>query len=81
MSVNASATATTLCRIPIIGVGRSTPGDDAAFRARARASLEAHGGVDPQAFEALSSLLQFVKGDYQDPQTFAKLRTDATMSA
>jgi glucose-6-phosphate 1-dehydrogenase len=60
-------------RIPIIGVGRSTADVD-GLRARARASLEANGGVDPQAFETLSSLLRFVKGDYEDPQTFTSLR-------
>src|SRR3954466_13687324 len=59
--------------VPIIGVGRSASDAD-ALRARARASLEAHGGVDPQAFETLSSLLQYVKGDYADPATFAALR-------
>ena len=61
-------------RIPIIGVGRSTSDVD-GLRARARASLEANGGIDPKAFETLSSLLQFVKGDYQDPQTFTRLRS------
>ena len=61
-------------RIPIVGVGRSTADVD-GLRARARASLEANGGVDPAAFETLSSLLRFVKGDYQDPQTFASLRS------
>ncbi len=59
--------------VPIIGVGRSAADAD-ALRARARASLEAHGGVDAQAFETLSSLLQYVKGDYGDPATFAALR-------
>ncbi len=60
-------------RLPIIGVGRSASGVD-ALRARARESLEAHGGVDPQAFEMLSSLLQYVRGNYEDAQTFTALR-------
>jgi glucose-6-phosphate 1-dehydrogenase len=59
--------------VPIIGVGRSAS-DASALRGRARASLEAHGGVDPQAFETLSSLLQYVKGDYAEPATFTALR-------
>ena len=60
--------------IPIVGVGRSATSVD-ALRARARESLDAHGGVDPHAFEVLSSLLQYVKGDYADPQTFTALRS------
>jgi glucose-6-phosphate 1-dehydrogenase len=66
--------------VPIIGVGRSAEGVD-ALRARAKASLVAHGGLDPAAFDILSSRLQYVKGDYEDPQTFVTLRStlgDAT---
>ena len=58
---------------PIIGFGRSVAGLD-ALRARARASLAAHGGVDEKAFALLSSRLQFVNGDYNDPATFEQLR-------
>ncbi len=59
---------------PIIGVGRSAADAD-SLRARARASLEANGGVDPDAFHRLSSLLRYVRGDYDDATTFAALRT------
>lgn len=62
--------------IPIIGVGRSAVGVD-ALRERARRSLEEHagpGGLDPAAFDKLSSLLQYVRGDYADEQTFTALR-------
>ena len=58
---------------PIIGVGR-TAVDDNALRERARQSLEANGGVDPDAFRKLASLLHHVRGDYADPATFAALR-------
>ena len=58
---------------PIIGIARSVLTLD-DLRARARASLEAHGGVDPDAFAKLASRLQFVNGDYNDPATFQKLR-------
>jgi len=58
---------------PIIGVGRSAVDDD-ALRERARQSLEANGGVDPEAFRVLASLLHHVRGDYADAQTFAALR-------
>jgi glucose-6-phosphate 1-dehydrogenase len=58
---------------PIIGVARSASDLD-ALRQRARASLEAHGGVDPQAFATLSARLQYVNGDYNDPSTYERLR-------
>jgi glucose-6-phosphate 1-dehydrogenase len=58
---------------PIVGVARSAESLD-ALRARAHASLEAHGGVDPQAFAKLSERLRYVNGDYQDPVTYQRLR-------
>lgn len=61
-------------RIPIIGVARAPGMTLDAFRARARASLEHHGPVDEQAFAALAAQLEFVNGDYQDRETFARLR-------
>jgi len=43
--------------------------------ARARESIETHGGgVDPDAFPRLSELLRYVAGDYKDPATFQALR-------
>ena len=59
--------------MPIIGVGRSAIGVD-ALRARARESLETHGGVDRRAFAILSARLQYVSGDYREPGTFRLLR-------
>jgi glucose-6-phosphate 1-dehydrogenase len=41
--------------VPVIGVARSAKNVD-ELRARARASLEQHGGLDPAAFAKLSSL-------------------------
>jgi glucose-6-phosphate 1-dehydrogenase len=61
--------------VPVIGVARSDWNID-QLRARARDSLEKHGGVDPAAFERLSSLLRYVDGDYADPGTFQKLRKE-----
>ncbi|MGH8149617.1 MAG: glucose-6-phosphate dehydrogenase [Steroidobacteraceae bacterium] len=55
--------------VPVIGVARSAP-DLAALRARAHASLEAHGGVDAAAWEKLSSLLRYVRGDHSEPATY-----------
>jgi glucose-6-phosphate 1-dehydrogenase len=60
--------------MPVIGVGRSKWTLD-QFKARAKDSLQHHGGLDPAAFAKLSSLLNYVDGDYGDPTTFANLRT------
>jgi glucose-6-phosphate 1-dehydrogenase len=60
---------------PIVGVAKSGWGLE-QLRARARESLEKHGGLDPAAFERLSSLLHYVDGDYKDPETFRKMRTE-----
>jgi glucose-6-phosphate 1-dehydrogenase len=60
--------------MPIIGVAKSAISLN-ALRARAHESLEQHGGVDPRAFAALVKHLQYVNGDYHDPETFQQLRT------
>jgi glucose-6-phosphate 1-dehydrogenase len=62
-------------KVPVIGVARSAP-DLAALKARARSSLEAHGGIDPAAFEKLSGLLRYVRGDDSDPATYQALRKE-----
>jgi glucose-6-phosphate 1-dehydrogenase len=59
--------------VPVIGVGRSAWTAD-QLRARARASLEQHGGVDAEAFEKLSGLLRYVSVNYTDPTGFQVLR-------
>ena len=51
--------------LPIIGVARSARNVD-ELRARARESLEEHGGVDAAAFAKLSARLQYIGGDYGD---------------
>ena len=61
--------------IPVVGVAKSGWNLE-QFRARARGSLEKHGGVDPGAFEKMCRLLRYVDGDYQDPATFAALREE-----
>jgi glucose-6-phosphate 1-dehydrogenase len=60
--------------VPIIGVAKAGWNLD-QLKARARDSLEAHGGVDRAAFEKLCSLLRYVDGDYQDPAVFDRLRS------
>jgi glucose-6-phosphate 1-dehydrogenase len=59
--------------VPVIGVARSGWTLD-AFRARARDSVEQHGGLDSRAFDVLSGLLRYVDGDYRDPATFQGIR-------
>jgi len=54
-------------------VARSAKGLD-QLRARARESLEKHGGLDPDAFAVLSAKLQYVNGDYGSKRTFRDLR-------
>ena len=59
--------------VPVIGVGRSAWTAD-QLRARARASLEQHGGVDAEAFGKLSGLLRYASVNYTDPAGFKALR-------
>jgi glucose-6-phosphate 1-dehydrogenase len=61
--------------VPVIGVARAGWTLD-QFKARARDSVEKHGGLDPAAFAKLSTLLRYVDGDYQSPATFAALRKE-----
>jgi len=62
-------------QIPIIGVANAGWNVD-QLRARAKDSLEKRGGLNPQAFEKLSGLLRYVDGDYNDPETFQRLRRE-----
>src|ERR1700710_96412 len=61
--------------VPVIGIGRSAP-DVAAFKARARESLEKNGTFDPAAFEKLSALLHYVRGDNSDPAMYEALKKE-----
>src|SRR5262245_4283923 len=58
--------------VPVICVARSAA-DLNALRSRARESLEKHGGIDTAAWEKLSSLMRYVKGDNSDPTTYKAL--------
>jgi len=59
--------------VPVIGVAKTgwNPGQ---LKARAKDSLEKHGGLDRAAFEKLSALLRYVDGDYNDAATFQAIR-------
>ncbi|MGB7732044.1 MAG: glucose-6-phosphate dehydrogenase [Candidatus Acidiferrum sp.] len=61
--------------VPVIGVAKAGWNLD-QLKARAKDSLEKHGGVDTAAWEKLSGLLHYVDGDYKDPATFQKLRQE-----
>ncbi|PYO11212.1 MAG: glucose-6-phosphate dehydrogenase [Candidatus Rokuibacteriota bacterium] len=61
--------------VPVIGVAKAGWKLE-QFEARAKDSLEKHGGLDPAAFAALRGRLRYVDGDYQDPATFQAIRKE-----
>src|SRR5581483_10097519 len=62
-------------QVPVVCVAKSGWNLD-QLRARARDSLEKHGGFDPVAFDKLCGLLRYVDGDYQDAATFLAVRKE-----
>ena len=61
--------------VPVIGVAKAGWTLD-QLKARARDSVEKHGGLDPAAFERLSGLLRYVDGDYNERATFDAIRKE-----
>ena len=61
--------------VPVIGVAKADWSLD-QLKARARDSLEKHGGLDPTAYDELCGLLRYVAGDYKDPATYQALRKE-----
>ncbi len=61
--------------VPVIGVAKAGWSLD-QLKARARDSVEKHGGLEPSGFEKLCGLLRYVDGDYQDLGTFQTLRKE-----
>jgi glucose-6-phosphate 1-dehydrogenase len=61
--------------VPVIGVAKAGWNLD-QLKARAKDSLEKHGGLDPAAFEKPCGLLRYVDGDYKDPATFQAIRRE-----
>ncbi len=59
--------------VPIVGVAKSGWNLE-QFRARARDSLVQHGNFSEAGFARLVGLLNYVDGDYYDPQTFQALK-------
>ena len=60
--------------VPIIGVSRSGSLDK--LKERAKESLEKHGDLDQEAYNKMTDLLRAVQGDYNDPETYTKLRQE-----
>ncbi len=61
--------------VPVVGVAKSGWNLD-QLKARARDSVEHHGGLDADAFARLSGLLRYVDGDYGDLETFKQIRQE-----
>ena len=59
--------------VPVIGVARR-PWTTAQLQEQARKSLTEHGGVAEAAFAKLSSLMQYVSGDYAAPETYEAIK-------
>jgi glucose-6-phosphate 1-dehydrogenase len=59
--------------VPVIGVAKAGWNLD-QLKARAKDSVEEHGGLDAAAFEKLCALLRYVDGDYNDAPTFQAIR-------
>src|SRR5271157_4067525 len=61
--------------VPVIGVAKAGWNLD-QLTARAKDSIESHGGIDPAAWQKLSGLLRYVDGDYSSLGTFQAVRKE-----
>src|SRR4030095_1430229 len=61
--------------VPVVGVAKAGWNLD-QLRARAKDSLEKHGGLDATGFEKLIGMLRYVDCDYPNPAAFAALRRE-----
>jgi glucose-6-phosphate 1-dehydrogenase len=59
--------------IPIIGVARDEWTLE-KLHAHTKESLENNGGLDPDVFPKLIKLMRYVHGDYNDPETYWRLK-------
>ena len=59
--------------VPIVGVGREAV-EREALLARIRSSVAVRGAVDEAAFARFTSLVRYVGGDYNNLDTFTKIR-------
>jgi glucose-6-phosphate 1-dehydrogenase len=58
---------------PVIGVAKAGWNLD-QLKARAKDSVEKHGGIDPEGLPKLLDRMKYVDGDYADPETFRQVR-------
>ena len=58
---------------PVIGVAKAGWNLD-QLKARAKDSVEKHGGIDPEGLAKLLDRMKYVDGDYADPGTFRQVR-------
>jgi glucose-6-phosphate 1-dehydrogenase len=65
---------------PVVGVAKSGWTRDQLVE-RARDSVTRHGGADPEAFARLAERLRYVDGDYNDADTFTRLKAELVGSA
>src|SRR6476659_111221 len=61
--------------VPVIGVAKAGWNLE-QLKARAKDSLEKHGGLDPAAFTKLSGLMRYVDGAYEDGAIFQAIRKE-----
>jgi glucose-6-phosphate 1-dehydrogenase len=59
--------------VPIIGVARAGWTLE-RLQARAKDSVKNNGGIDSDAFAKLSTQLKYCDGDYNDPETYTRLK-------
>ena len=65
-----------LLRVPVVGVGR-TEWADADLVAHAEAGAREYcEDFDPDVFARFAGLLSYLQGDYNDPGTFTRIRTE-----
>jgi glucose-6-phosphate 1-dehydrogenase len=60
---------------PVIGVAKAGWNLE-QLKARAKDSVEKHGGADPEGLNLLLQRLCYVDGDYSDPETFKHVRRE-----
>lgn len=60
---------------PVIGVAKAGWNLD-QLKARAKDSVEKHGGADPEGLPKLLDRMRYVDGDYADASTFAQVRKE-----
>jgi glucose-6-phosphate 1-dehydrogenase len=61
---------------PVVGVAHSEGTTEQLVERAKNSVTEYGGGVDPEGFPKLAQRIRYVKGDYADPATFARIRAE-----